>query len=116
MHGETILRAFRYLLIALVLMITGWLLLSFLVLLPALESVDQAYYSIPQAASRNEVREILNKFKEEPSSISSIPEAYRSGLPVGTKVFRYFYVMPMFSIYVLYDEDGRVLMKIPTYE
>lgn len=110
------MRVFRYLLIALVLLITGWLLLSFLVLRPALETVDQAYYAIPQAASRDEVREFLSKFKEEPSSSSSIPEAYRSGLPVGAIVFRYSYVLPMFSFYVLYDEEGRVLMKIPTYE
>lgn len=110
------MRVLRYLLVALVLLITAWLLLSFLVFRPALETVDQAYHAIPQAALRGEVQELLDKFKEEPSSISGIPEAFRSGLPVDANVFRYSYVLPMFSFYVLYDGEDKVLLKVPTYE
>jgi hypothetical protein len=107
---------FRYLFITIAILLIAWLLLALLVFFPALETVGQAYCSIPQAASRDAVQALLNNFKEKPSSIADIPEAYRSGLPAAANVFRYSYVLPIFSFYVLYDGNNKVLLKIPTYE
>ena len=106
----------RYLFITIAILITAWLLLALLVFFPALETVDQAYCAIPQTASRDEVQALLDNFKEKPSSIADISEAYRSGLPAAANVFRYSYVLPIFAFYVLYDGNDKMLLKIPTYE
>ncbi len=109
------MRFFRRLFFALAFVIIVWILCT-VFLCSAQKTLDQAYCAIPHAVSQGEVQRLLAKFKEEPASISCIPDAYRGGLPEDARVFRYVYILPFFSFYVLYDNEARVVLKIPTYE
>lgn len=86
-----------------------------------LRHVELSYDKIPASSSRIEVRELLADFKESPIEVNDIPKAFREGVTRETihetaEVYLYTYYISLFSFIILYDSQGKTVLKIPTYE
>lgn len=82
--------------------------------------VDQVASSIRPGASRSETREVLSGFREVEVDHTDIPPYYeparKEARMPGASVYKYYYVIPMLCVHVVYDGQQRVASVIPTYE
>ena len=88
-----------------------------------LSHVEQSYTKINEFSHRTEVKEKLNDFREIKKEMNLIPEAWQNlSIKEWIKTekeytsYQYIYYFQPFSFFIIYDEQDKVLMKIPTFE
>ncbi len=92
--------------------------LYYLLVLGMLRYVDQSYEDIPHMSQRSEVKERSKYFRETESTLSEIPAGFlpETDFESDYFVFKYTLILNYFSFYIIYDNQDKMIMKIPTYE
>ena len=96
----------------------GLLCFLFFFVRHSLDYVEKSYLVINKSMTRSDVNKALPAFRERKVDWNEVPQGYRETIPKSGDLvtYRYDYMLSLFSFHIVYDKNGRIFMKIPTYE